>query len=149
MTVVPLKPVAVQPGEGRVLKFLGVTHKLAGIQTRGAFYVCEAVFGPEVRSPLHIHHNEDEVIHVLEGEIDVRLDHETLHATAGGIIHLPKHHPHALQNPLKTPLRIMVHTIPGGLEHYFTEVDDALQDGSFNEEVHAQISKKYGLEWLE
>jgi mannose-6-phosphate isomerase-like protein (cupin superfamily) len=144
-----VKPVAIQPGEGRVLKFLGVTQKLTGLQTGGEFYVCEAVFGPGVGSPLHIHHNEHEVIHVLEGEIDIRLDKEMLHVPAGGIIHLPKHIPHALQNPLKTPLRIMVHAIPGGLEHYFAEVDDALQDGSFSAEKHIEISRKYGLEWLE
>jgi hypothetical protein len=43
----------------------------------------------------------------------------------------------------------MVHAVPGGLEHYFDEVDAALQDGTFNAEVHSAISKKYGLEWLE
>ena len=149
MGIVVPQPVAVLPGAGRRLQFLGVTHKLTGEQTRGAFYVCEAVFGPESGSPLHIHHYEDEVIHVLEGAIDIRLDKEKLHAPAGGIVHLPKKIPHALQNPLKTPLRIMVHAIPGGLEHYFDEVDAALQAGTFNAEVHTAISKKYGLEWLE
>jgi mannose-6-phosphate isomerase-like protein (cupin superfamily) len=147
-TVIP-QPVAVLPGAGRILQFLGVTHKLTSEQTGGAFYVCEAVFGPESGSPLHIHHYEDEVIHVLEGAIDIRLDNETLHAPAGGIVHLPKKIPHALQNPLKTPLRIMVHAIPGGLEHYFNEVDAALENGSFNAGIHTEISKKYGLEWLE
>jgi quercetin dioxygenase-like cupin family protein len=147
-SVVP-QPVVVLPGGGRTLRFLGVTHKLTGEQTGGAFYVCEAVFGPESGSPLHIHHYEDEVIQVLEGAIDIRLDNEALHAPVGGIVHLPKQIPHALQNPSKTPLRIMVHAIPGGLENYFNEVEAALQDGSFNAEVHTQISKKYGLEWLE
>ena len=143
------KPIAVLPGTGRTLQFLGVTHKLTSEQTGGAFYVCEAVFGPESGSPLHIHHYEDEVIHVLEGEIDVCLDSEQLHAPAGGIVHLPKKIPHALQNPLKTSLRIIVHAIPGGLEHYFDDVDAALQNGSFSTELHTQISRKYGLEWLE
>ena len=147
-TVMP-QPVAVRPGAGRTLQFLGVTHKLTSEQTGGAFYVCEALFGPESGSPLHIHHYEDEVIYVVEGAIDVRLDRETLHAPAGGIIHLPKKIPHALQNPWNTPLRIMVHAIPGGLEGYFNEVDAALQNGSFDAEVHTAISKKYGLEWLE
>ena len=147
-TVVP-QPVAVLPGTGSVLKSLGVTHKLTSDQTGGAFYVCEAVFGPEGGSPLHIHHYEDEVIHVLEGAIDIRLDNEKLHAPVGGIVHLPKKIPHSLQNPLKTPLRIMVHAIPGGLEQYFNDVDAALQNGSFNAEIHTEISKKYGLEWLE
>lgn len=149
MGTVLQQPVAIPPGSGRVLKFLGVTHKLTSDQTGGAFYVCEAIFGAESGSPLHIHHYEDEVIHVLEGEINIRLDNDTLHAPAGGIVHLPKNIPHALQNPLKTPLRIIVHAIPGGLEHYFDEVDAALHDGSFNNELHTQISLKYGLEWLE
>ena len=147
-TVMP-QPVAVLPGAGRTLQFLGVTHKLTSEQTGGAFYVCEAIFGPESGSPLHIHHYEDEVIHVLEGAIDIRLDNEKLHAPAGGIVHLPKKIPHALQNPWNTPLRIMVHAIPGGLEKYFDDVDVALQNNTFNAEVHTAISKKYGLEWLE
>jgi mannose-6-phosphate isomerase-like protein (cupin superfamily) len=142
-------PVAVLPEAGRRLGHLGVTHKLTNEQTGGAFYVCEAVFGPEGGSPLHIHHYEDEVIHVLEGAIEIRLDRERLHAPSGGIVHLPKKIPHALQNPLKTPLRILVHAIPGGLEHYFDEVNAALQDGTLDAETHNVISKKYGLEWLE
>jgi mannose-6-phosphate isomerase-like protein (cupin superfamily) len=147
-TIVP-QPVVILPDGGRILQFLGVTHKLTREQTGGAFYVCEAIFGPEIGSPLHIHHYEDEVIHVLEGAIDIRLDNENLHVPVGGIVHLPKKIPHALQNPLTTPLRVMVHAIPGGLENYFDDVDAALRDGSFNADIHTQISKKYGLEWLE
>jgi mannose-6-phosphate isomerase-like protein (cupin superfamily) len=149
MGTVRQRPVAVPPGSGRILEFLGVTHKLTGEQTGGAFYLCEALFAPESGSPLHMHHYEDEVIHVLEGSIDIRLDNGKLHAPVGGIIHLPKKIPHALQNPLKTPLRILVHAIPGGLENYFDEVEAAFQNGSFNAETHTKISIKHGLEWLE
>jgi uncharacterized cupin superfamily protein len=88
-TVVP-QPVAVLADAGRALQFLGVTHKLTGEQTGRAFYVCEAVFGAQSGSPLHIHHYEDEIIYVLEGAIDIRLDKAKLHAPAGGIVHLPK-----------------------------------------------------------
>jgi len=149
MSIVMPQPVAVLSGAGRPLQSLGVTHKLTSDQTRGAFYICEAVFGPESGSPLHIHHYEDEVIHVLEGEIEIRLDRDKLHVPVGGIAHLPKKIPHALQNPSKTPLRIMVHAIPGGLEHYFEEVNAALEGGILDAELHVAISKKYGLEWLE
>ena len=149
MSTVLRQPVALPPGSGTRLPNLGLTHKLTSDQTAGAFYLCEAVFGPEAGSPLHIHHYEDEVIHVLEGAIDIRLDNRTLHTPAGGIVHLPKKSPHALQNPLKTPLRILVYAIPGGLENYFNDVEAALQNGSFSAEVHTKISKKYGLEWLE
>jgi hypothetical protein len=43
----------------------------------------------------------------------------------------------------------MVYAIPGGLENYFDEVEAALQNDSFDNETHAKISMKYGLEWLE
>ena len=143
------QPSAIQPGSGTKLKHLGVTHKLTGAQTGGAFYLCEAVFGPESGSPLHIHHYEDEVIYVLEGQIEIRLDREKLHAPIGGLIHLPKKIPHALYNPLNTPLKVLVQAIPGGLEGYFNEVDAALESGALDTETHMNISAKYGLEWLE
>jgi mannose-6-phosphate isomerase-like protein (cupin superfamily) len=140
MSIVVPGAVAVLPEAGRRLEHLGVTHKLTEEQTGGAFYVCEAVFGPEGGSPLHIHHHEDEVIHVLEGALDIRLDREQLHVPAGGIVHLPRRIPHALQNPWKTSLRIMVCAIPGGLEYYFDEVNAALQDGTLNAEVQKSIT---------
>lgn len=149
MGIVLQHPIAVQPGSGRELKSLGVTHKLISTQTGGAYYLCEAIFGPESGSPLHIHHNEDEIIYVLEGAIDIWLENYTLHAPTGGAVHLPKNVPHALYNPLKTPLKLMVHAIPGGLENYFDEVESALHNGSLDDELHTKISAKYGLEWLE
>ena len=143
------QPVVIPPGSGKIPKFLGVTHKLTGAQNGGAYYLCEAEFGPESGSPLHIHHYEDEVIYVLEGAIDILLNNEKLPAPAGGIVHLPKNVPHALYNPLKTLLKIMVYAIPGGLENYFDEVETALQNGPIDDETHKKISMKYGLEWLE
>ena len=149
MGTVLQQPVALQPGAGRALASLGVTHKLTSAETGGAYYLCEAVFGPETGSPLHIHHKEEEVIYVMEGAIDILLDNKTLHIPMGGVVHLPKKVPHALYNPLKTPLKIMVHAIPGGLEGYFDEVEAALQNGCLDGETHTKISAMYGIEWLE
>jgi mannose-6-phosphate isomerase-like protein (cupin superfamily) len=149
MGTVLQQPIAVQPGSGKKLNNLGVTHLLTGAQTGGSYYLCEAIFGPESGSPMHIHHHEDEVIHVLEGTIDIRFGEGDLHIPEGGTVHLPRGVAHALYNPLKTRLKLMVHTIPAGLEKYFDEVDTAIQEGTLNNEVHAQISAKYGLEWLD
>ncbi|MBC7875664.1 MAG: cupin domain-containing protein [Anaerolineales bacterium] len=149
MSAIQPQPISIAPGVGRLLKHLGVTHKLTSVQTSGAYYLCEAVFGPESGSPLHIHHFEDEVIYVLEGAIDVRLDNEKLQAPVGGIIHLPKNIPHALYNPLKIPLKIMVYAIPGGLENYFDEMETALEGGVSDNETFNEISIRYGIEWLE
>jgi len=143
------KPISVAPDAGTLLKGMWVRHKLTSEQAAGAYYLCEAVFAPESGSPFHIHRYEDEVIYVLEGAIDIRLDNEKLHAPVGGVVHLPKNIPHALYNPLKTPLKVMVYAIPGGLENFFNEVEAALESGTLDNETYTKISTKYGIEWLE
>ena len=148
MNNIPSQPISVAPDAGTLLKRMGVTHKLTSQQTGGSYYLCEAVFAPESGSQLHIHHYEDEVIYVLDGAIDIRLDNKKLHAPVGGVIHLPKNIPHALYNPLKTPLKIMVYAIPGGLENFFNEVESALENGSLTDETYTEISTRYGIEWL-
>lgn len=44
--------------------------------------------------PLHIHHDEDEVFHVLEGEVRFRVGDREQRVTAGNIVLAPKGIPH-------------------------------------------------------
>ena len=143
------QPIVVPPHAGKVLEFLGVTHKLASNQTGGAYYLFESVFDPESGNRLHVHRHEDEVVHILEGEIEIRLDNQKLKAGTGGIAHLPRNIPHALYNPLKTPLRLLAIAIPGGMEDYFDELSDAIKDGALDDAIDREVSLKYGIEWLE
>jgi quercetin dioxygenase-like cupin family protein len=143
------QPIVVPPDSGRVLKFLGVTHKLTHQQTSGACYLFEFEFDPESGNRLHVHSYEDEVVYVLEGAIEIRLGDQNLQAVTGGVVHLPKHIPHALYNPLQTPSRYLGMAIPGGFENFFDELDAALEAGTLDDATHKIISQKYGIEWLE
>ena len=143
------QPIAIPAGSGKQLEFMGVTHKLTQPQTTGAFYLFEAEFEPETGNGLHVHRYEDEVVYVLEGGIEIRLDKDKLQASAGGVAHLPKNIPHALYNPWKTPLKILVMTVPGGMENFFDEVGAAKEDGTLDDALFRRISQKYGIEWLE
>lgn len=143
------KPFVVPPASGRVLKRIGVTHKLVSQQTGGGYYLFEAEFDPESGNRLHVHTYEDEVVYVLQGAIQIRLGDGVLEAGEGSVAHLPKGIPHALYNPLNTPLRILALAIPGGMEGFFDELESALQDGGMDDAKHRAISRKYGIEWLE
>ena len=144
------QPIVVPPGSGKVLKFLGITHKLTQQQTgSSAYYLFEFEFDPESGNSLHVHRYEDEVVHVLEGAIEVRLEGQKLQAVTGGVAHLPKHIPHALYNPLKTPSRYLGIAIPGGMEDFFDELVAAQEAGALDDATHKEISRKYGIEWLE
>ena len=149
MNSITLQPIMVPPGSGKVLKFLGVTHKLTHQQNGGAYYLFEAEFNPESGNSLHVHRYEDEVVYVLEGAVEIRLGKQKLQAGVGGVAHLPKNIPHALYNPLKTPLKIMAIAIPGGMENFFDDLARANEKGILDDETHKKISQKYGIEWLE
>lgn len=143
------QPIVVPPDSGKVLKFLGVTHKLTHGQTGGAYYLFEFEFDPESGNRLHVHQHEDEVVHVLEGAIEIRLGNQKLQAATGGVAHLPKQIPHALYNPLKIRSRYLGIAVPGGMENFFDELSAAQEAGSLDDTTHKRISQKYGIEWLE
>jgi quercetin dioxygenase-like cupin family protein len=144
-----LQPVVIPPDSGKVLNFLGITHKLTHQQTGGGYYLFEFAFDPESGNSLHVHSYEDEVVYVLEGAIQIRLGNEKLQTIAGGVAHLPKRIPHALYNPLKVPSRYSAIVIPGGMEDFFDELNAALEANTLDDAMHKKISRKYGIEWLE
>ena len=144
-----LRPVVIPPDSGKVLNFLGITHKLTHQQTGGGYYLFEFAFDPESGNSLHVHSYEDEVVYVLQGAIQIRLGNEKLQTIAGGVAHLPKHIPHALYNPLKVLSRYLAIAIPGGMETFFDELDAALAASTLDDTMHKKISRKYGIEWLE
>jgi len=143
------QPIVVPPDSDKVLQFLGVTHKLTQKQTGGAYYLFEFEFDPESGNSLHVHSYEDEVVYVLEGAIEIRLGDQKLQTVTGGVAHLPKHIPHALYNPLKTPSRYLGLAIPGGMENFFDELATAQETDTLDDETHKKISREYGIEWLE
>lgn len=143
------QPIVISPASGQELKFLGITHKLTYQQSGGAFYLFTFEFDPESGNRRHVHQNEDEVVHVLEGAIEIRLGDQTLQAVTGGMAHLPKQIPHALYNPLKTPSRYLGMAVPGGMENFFDELAAANDAGALDDAAHKRISQKYGIEWLE
>jgi len=149
MNVIIPKPITIPPGSGKVLKSVGVIKKLTSAETGGAYSLFEVEFEPESGTLLHVHRYEDELVYVLRGQVEIRLATQRLHAVKGGVAYLPKNIPHAFYNPFKTPLKILVTTIPGGLEDYFDELEAALAIGPVDDELHNKISLRYGIEWLE
>lgn len=143
------QPIVVPPASGRVLKILGVTHKLTPQQTHSGYYLFEFEFDPESGNSLHVHRYEDEFVYILEGAIEIRLGDRKLQVVAGGAAHLPKQIPHALYNPLKSRSSYLGMAIPGGMENFFDELEAELEAGTLDDATHKKISHKYGIEWLE
>jgi quercetin dioxygenase-like cupin family protein len=144
------QPIFLPPHTGRVLDFLGVTHRLTSEQSGGSIYIFESAFEPGTGNRLHVHSREDEIAYVLEGALEVRLLRDrTAVLEAGGVSRLPRTVPHALRNPLETTSRYLFLAVPGGLDRWFDAVTDAKEDGSLSEALFRTLSEEFGIGWLE
>jgi mannose-6-phosphate isomerase-like protein (cupin superfamily) len=111
------------PGAGDTRWFLDtrMTVKAGGAQTGGALTVIEwsapVGFGP----PRHLHHTEDEIFFVLEGEMVVECGDQRWTAGPGDFAFLPHGVPHVFVVS-RGPVRGLQLTTPAGFETFVAEV---------------------------
>jgi len=67
----------------------------------------------------HLHHREDEVLHLVEGQIAVWMPDRCLTMTPGDLVFLPKEVEHAWRAYGEKSVRMNVTVSPGGFEHFF------------------------------
>ena len=91
-----LAPIVHQPGAGEHLWAFGglTTIKADAESTNGRVAVIEQLAPRGAGSPLHVHRNEDEWFYVLEGELTIWVDGETVVAPAGSFVYGPRDVPH-------------------------------------------------------
>ena len=94
----------VKAGEGRIhghIKLKGVNSnildvKISGNDTDGGFAVFEQTSLSQGRgTPLHVHHFQDEIFYVIEGEYYFQIGEDKFKMSAGETIFLPKKVAHA------------------------------------------------------
>src|SRR6266700_5618353 len=67
---------------------------------------------PRWIAPLHVHHNDDEAWYVLEGKLCVKVGDDTVEASAGAAVLVPRGTPHTYWNPDPAPLRYLLVMTP-------------------------------------
>lgn len=85
--------------------------------------------------PLHVHHTEDEAIHVLSGELRFVVGGEELRIGAGEIVLAPKSVPHTYRVESREGARWLVTTACGDFERFVRQLSrpaeaDCLPDPS-------------------
>ncbi len=127
---------------------LGVITKLNAQTTGGSVAIVEHPLAPHaLAAPLHLHHNEDEVSYILEGEVTVMLGDEVSVALAGTWVFKPRNQWHTFWNATDKPARILEIIAPGAFENYFVELAALLQSGGPPDPAaRARLASKYNLE---
>jgi mannose-6-phosphate isomerase-like protein (cupin superfamily) len=67
---------------------------------------------PSYVAPLHLHHDDDEAWHVLEGVLRVRVGNRDVEVPAGGAMVVPRDTPHTYWNPSREPTRYLLIMTP-------------------------------------
>jgi quercetin dioxygenase-like cupin family protein len=87
----------------------------------GIIGVFESIVPARSGPPIHVHHNEDEVIHVIEGPYEFWLEGQIIPVKAGESIFLPRGVPHTFRVASDHPGRNATIFTPAGLEEFFIE----------------------------
>ena len=134
-------------GEQRVLRVLGeaITVKIDGEHTQGKYAVIEEVSPVGGGPPLHIHRDEDEVLYVLGGELELQLGDQRVRAKAGSTAYLPREVPHTFRNVGTTPSKVLLVIIPARFVGFFDEVHGLMKP---TPEQAMELGKAYGLTFL-
>jgi quercetin dioxygenase-like cupin family protein len=139
----PDQGMRLQSGPGRDLVF-----KVTGADTGGAFDYFTVEVGPGGGPPLHVHHRQEETIHVLTGRFRVRIGDELFELDEGGFAYLPSRIPHAFLNLTDEPGEIIVVYTPGGGHRFYEELGPATRSGTPERAVVAAIFEKHDMSLL-
>jgi mannose-6-phosphate isomerase-like protein (cupin superfamily) len=140
---------ALDPDDGERLVFGEITILVrASAQTTDGAYTLFEEVPPMVDTPLHVHENEDELFHVLEGEHIFQVGEEEFRARPGGLVFAPRGVPHAQRRVVPGEGRLLVLTSPAGFEGFFRELAEAHQAGTLGSDAYARASQRYRITWL-
>jgi mannose-6-phosphate isomerase-like protein (cupin superfamily) len=122
--------------------------KVPASDTGGAYSVLELVLPPGGGTPRHVHHREDELLAVVEGDLEVVDGDGARIALPGSVVRLPRHAAHAFRNAGPGPCRLVITAIPGGLERFFEAVSLLTTAGTATPERLAEVARTFEIEFL-
>jgi quercetin dioxygenase-like cupin family protein len=119
-----VEPFAVAPEEGlSVENPTGghTTFKAMAETTGGVLTAIRGEAAPGEGPPLHVHHDQDELIYTLEGRYRIRLGDAQFDALPGSFVFIPRGTAHTWQNVGAAPARFFAAFIPAApqFEQFF------------------------------
>lgn len=132
------------------ISWMGTDYSIniAKADSAGAVGIFESLTPAGEGPPVHIHNNEDEVLHIVDGEFEVWLDGHVSRAGQGTSVFLPRGVPHTFRVAGDRPGRVLAITVPGGFENFFVEVSQRdLRIPDHMPEI-TDLADRYGLRFI-
>ena len=147
----PIAPVPAgsdRQGRGRRIGVSATTYKVLTRETAGALFVIEQANSRRGGPPLHIHHGEDELFYVLEGEYVVQVGDGRFALKAGDCVLGPRGVPHAWAFTGSATGRLLLTYTPAGRMEPFFDAWEKLgfTPGGYSSASDAALLRQYGME---
>jgi quercetin dioxygenase-like cupin family protein len=127
-----------------------VTFYLTGRDTDGKYTAFLVETPPGGGPPPHVHEQDDEWFHVLEGEVEFLTGGKWTRVEAGSSVFAPRGSLHAFRNVGGTMLRQLIHTAPSGFENFFAAMATEWQaEGGPDMERIVSLSADFGITYPE
>jgi quercetin dioxygenase-like cupin family protein len=127
---------------------------VSGEETDGRYAVVENNVPQGDMPPLHVHHEEDEVFHVLDGEVTLFLPGQEALLTAGETFRAPRGIPHTFRVESPTA-RLLVFCSPARFDGFVRAVSEPApaeelppRGRPFDPGEFAATAAEYGIELL-
>jgi quercetin dioxygenase-like cupin family protein len=144
-------PTVVAAGEGLRLRSgpgRDLIFKVTGDQTRGLLDYFIVEVAPHGGPPLHVHHKQEETIHVVKGRFKVRIGEDEFELAEGGFAYLPSGEPHAFFNLTDEPAELIVVYTPGGGHRFYEELGPATRAADPDRAEIEAIFERHGMSLL-
>jgi quercetin dioxygenase-like cupin family protein len=138
------------PGAGAVVKMApgrSSTLKLKNGETDESVMMFEEVAPGGTVTPMHLHHDSDEIAYVLSGEITFKIGEEVTVGGPGTCAFMPRDVPHAWKSTGAETGRVLFLYTPGGAGKFFEELAGRPPVDPMSAEFGA-IAERHGWEMV-
>ncbi len=135
-------------GRKRQIGVSATTYKVVTSDTKGDLFVIEQANQRRGGPPLHVHHGEDELFYVLDGEYLVQVGDKRFPLKTGDCILGPRGVPHAWAFVGSTVGRLLLSYAPAGkMEAFFNAWEQlGFSPGGYSKEKDAALLRSYGMD---
>ncbi|MGI9539863.1 MAG: cupin domain-containing protein [Miltoncostaeaceae bacterium] len=124
------EPVLTGPDSGEKVTYgngSSAELKVTGEQTDGEYAALLYRVKPGDEPPLHTHSHEDEMVHVIDGEVTAIVGEAEIPVGPGAYAALPRGIPHTIRVTSEEAV-LLITAVPAGLERFFVPRDGESPD---------------------
>jgi quercetin dioxygenase-like cupin family protein len=144
------KGFVVPPGQGKVWNMApgrSAALKMLTGETAESVMMFEEVAPVSTDTPMHIHHDSDEIAYVLSGEITFKIGDEVTVGGAGTCAFMPRGLAHAWKNTGTEPGHVLFLYTPAGAGSFFEEATEIGRPfSSMTDQEIAEAFQRHGWE---